>query len=218
MELCNSAKSSPQIFIERFLSLEELNGFSQSISNAYSAVQELYRSTPALGAFMVGGDLRPHLLRVYVEHSLQKYADTNTGFSHEIRPNFAKNCHHFRLYKNGLALTSHYMGSNCERPGGRKTLYKTNLSERNMNLFSFEDEGADNFKNIGYAQIMHGGFFRPSSILINIPSRDQTYSVGSFLLSVVGENKTQVEEILEEIPFKAHQTIEQLKNDNTQTG
>lgn len=196
------------------MSSGEFEGVSQSISNAYSAVEKIYKTTPALGAFMVGCDLRPHLLRVFVEHSLQKFADMREEFTHDIRQNQAKNCYHLRLYKNGLALTAHYMGAKCERPEARKTLYKANLSERNMDLFAFENEGTDDFKNIGYAQIMHGGIFRPSNILINIPSRDQTYSVGSLTLAVVSENKVQVEEIIEETPFRLHDAIEELKNGN----
>lgn len=214
METSNLSKTKTQLFLEGFLSQEEFEGISQSISNAYSAVEGVYKSTPALGAFMVGFDLRPHLLRVFVEHSLQKYADTHEEFTHEVRQNLARNCNHLRLYKNGLALTSHYMGSKCERPEARKALHKANLTERNGNLFEFENDEPDVFKNIGYAQIMHGGVVKPINILINIPSRDQSFSVGSLPLAIVGENKIQVEEIIEEAPFKLYETIEEMKNGN----
>ena len=79
-------------------------------------------------------------------------------------------------------------------------------------LFDFENNEQDIFKNIGYAEIMHGGFFKPTNIIINIPSRDQNYSVGAMSIAVVCENKTQVEEIIEETPFKLNEAIEELKN------
>lgn len=209
----NFSESQVQIFVEKFLSSEERQGISQSISNAYSAVDGIYKATPALGAFgMIGLDLRPHLLRVFVEHSLKKYADQQENFTHEIKPNTARNCSHLRLYKNGLALTAHYMGAKCERSKGRKALHKCNLSERNGNLFDYENNEQDIFKNIGYAEIMHGGFFKPTNIIINIPSRDQNYSVGAMSIAVVCENKTEVEEIIEETPFKLNEAIEELKN------
>lgn len=104
------------------------------------------------------------------------------------------------------------MGSHCERPEARKALHKANLSERNWDLFGFENDEIDPFKNIGYAQIMHGGIFKPAHILINIPSRDQMYSIGSFPLPVVSEVKSQVEEIIEETPFKLNETIKEIQN------
>lgn len=212
MHISNFPKSNTQIFVERFLTSDDIQGISQSISNAYSAVDEIYRITPALGAFMVGADLRPHLLRVFVEHSLKKYADLQEKFTHEIRPNSAHNCYHLRLFKDGLAFTSHYMGAKCERPEGRKAIHKYNLSERNGDLFDFEKSEPDIFNNIGYVQIMHGGLFKPENILLNIPSRDQTYSIGTMAIAVVFGNKTQVEEIIEESPFKLNEAIEELKN------
>lgn len=214
MDANSQPKTKTQLFVEKFLSSSELEGVSQSVSNAYAAVEFIYRSTPALGAFIPGGDIRPHLLRVCVEHSLQKFAALHDEFTHEIRLNQARNCYHLRVYKNGLALTAHYMGAKCERPEARKALYKANLSERNMDLFSFENEEADDFKNIGYAEIMHGGVVRPSNILINIPSRDQTYSMGSLTLAIVSENKAQVEKIVEETPYKLHEITEEIKNGN----
>lgn len=217
MHADNQQKTKTQQFIERFISSEELAGISQSISNAYSAVEEVYKATPALGAFMVGADLRPHLLRVFVEHSLQKFADNNKDFNHEIRPNAARNCWHLNVYKQGLALTTHYMGANCERTEGRKAIYKTNLSERNGDLFAFEKDEIDIFDKIGYGQIMHGGIAIPENILINIPSRDQSHSIGSMTLEIVKANKIQVEEIIEERPFKLPESIE-IQNGNKKAG
>jgi len=216
MDTNNQSKSQTQLFIQKLLTVGELDGISQSISNAYSAVEGIYKATPALGAFMVGSDLRPHLLRIFVEHSLQKFADNHAEFNHEIRQNFAKNCWHLRLYKKEFALTSHYMGAKCERTEGRKALHKANLSERNRDLFDFENDEIDVFKNIGYGQIMHGGVTKPSNILINIPSRDQLHSLGSMTLVIVNENKMQVEEIIEEAPYKLHEKIEELINGNNQ--
>ena len=214
MSLIQFSKTKTQLFLEKSLSQNELVGLSQSITNAYSAVDAFYKSTPALGAFMVGGDLRSHLLRVFVEYSLQKYADVNAGFTHEVRPNVANNCNHLRLYKNDLALTSHYMGAKCERLEARSALHKANLVERNGNLFELEESDADIFRNIGYAQIMHGGISKPLNILINIPSRDQLTIIGTMQLAIVTENKTQVEKIIDEMPFKLNDTIKELKNGN----
>ena len=213
MNAIQFSKTKTQLFVEKFLNTTELQEISQSIANAYSAVDGFYKATPALGKFLVGEDLRPHLIRVFVEHSLQKYADTNAEFKHEVKMNAARNCNHLRLFKKGLALTSHYMGTKCERPEARKALYKVNLTERNMDLFEFESNSKiDIFQDIAYAQIMHGGIDRPSNILINIPSQDQLSLLGSIALSVPNENKAQVEEIIEETPYKIKEIIEVVKN------
>ena len=208
------SKTETQLFVERFLTESDLYGLSQSISTAYASVNSLYKSTPALGAFLVGADLRPHLLRVVVEHLLQKFADTNAGFTHEVRQNIARNCNHLRIYKNGLALTSSYMGAKCERPKARKALHKINLSERNRDLFEFENIVSNKFENCSYAEIMHGGIYKPVNILINIPTRDQLGTLGSIELSVQDENKTLVEQILDEPPFTIKEIIEEFKNGN----
>lgn len=209
------SKTETQLFLDKFLSEDEFHGFSQSVVNAYSAVDGVYKATPALGAFgNIGFDLRPHLLRIFVEHSLQKYADTHNEFTHEIRLNIAKNCSHLRVYKNGLALTSHYMGANSDRPAARKALHKINLTERNRDLFEFENNHRDAFENVAYAQIMHGGIIRPTNILINIPSKDQYGTLGSIPLSIPTENKTQVEEIIDETPFKLKEAIEEYTSGN----
>ena len=182
MQPIKIVQSDAQKFIGKFLTQTELSEIPQCISNAYAAVENIYKSTPALGMFMIGFDLRPHLLRVFVEHSLQKYSDNHDAFSHEVRQNIAKNCNHLRLFKDGLAITAHYMGAKCERPEARKALYKTYLTERNGDLFEFENQEIDKFKNIAYAQIMHGGVSKPNNILINIPSRDQLSILGSMSL------------------------------------
>lgn len=206
------SKTEAQLFIEKFLSQDDFYGLSQSVVDAYSALEGVYKATPALGAFMVGYDLRPHLLRVFVEHQLKKYTDLNAGFSHEIRFNLAKNCQHLRLFKNNLALTSHYMGAKCERPEARSALYKANLSQMNLDFFDYEKTEQDILKNVAYAQIMHGGFVKPISILINIPTEDQIGTIGSFPLAIPDENKTKVEEIVEEESWKLKNTLEELKN------
>lgn len=206
------SKTHAQLFIEKFLNDNDLHGFSQTISSAYLAVNNLYKTTPALGAFLVGSDIRPHLIRITTEHLLQKFADVNDGFTHEIRKNIAKNCNHLRLYKNGLALTSHYMGAKCERPKARKALHKAHLSQRNMELFESENSELNLFKNIGYAEIMHGGIVKPENILINIPTRDQLDIVGSISLAVQEANKTLVEQIADEPPFTIKEVIEEFKN------
>lgn len=205
-------KSGAQEFIGKFLTHSELSEIPQCISNAYAAVDNVYKTTPALGMFMIGFDLRPHLLRVFVEHSLQKYSDNHDAFTHEVRPNTAKNCNHLRLYKDGLAITAHYMGAKCERPEARKALHKANLSERNGDLFAFENQETDTFKNIAYAQIMHGGVSKPNNILINIPSRDQLSIIGSMSLIIPAEIKVQVEQIIDETPFKLKETLEELQS------
>lgn len=206
------SKTETQLFVERFLSEGDLHGMSQTISTAYSAVNSLYKTTPALGAFLVGADIRPHLIRITVEHLLQKFADTNTGFTHEVRQNVAKNCNHLRVYKNGLALTSNYMGAKCERPRARKALHKASLTARN--LFEDEDNEFNIFQNSSYAEIMHGGIIRPINILINIPTRDQLGTIGSISLAIPEENKTLVEQITDEPPFSIKEVIEELKNGN----
>lgn len=213
MSKAGLSKTETQKFIHRFISNEDMREISRNITTAYSAVDEMYKSTPALGAFPVGGDIRAHLLRIVVEHLLQQVAD-NCGFTHEICKNAARNCNHLRIHKNGLALTSHYMGANCERREAREALHKRNLSERNFNLFDFEDNETDLFFNIGYAQIMHGGVIRPTNILINIPSRDQRRTLGSMSLLVVNENKTLVEEIVEEPPYKLKEALNEIKHGN----
>lgn len=214
MKSLKFTKTETQLFVERFLSQDDLNGMSQTISSAYSAVNNLYRMTPALGAFIVGSDIRPHLIRITVEHLLQRFADTNVGFTHEVRPNIAKNCNHLRLYKNGLALTSNYMGAYCERPRARKALHKANLSERNMDLFEFENNDLNLIQDARYAEIMHGGITKPINILINIPSRDQLGTIGSIAIAIFEENKTLVEQIADEPPFNIKNIIEELKNGN----
>lgn len=206
------SKTHAQLFIEKFLNDNDLHGFSQTISSAYLAVNNLYKTTPALGAFLVGSDIRPHLIRITTEHLLQKFADVNDGFTHEIRKNIAKNCNHLRLYKNGLALTSHYMGAKCERPKARKALHKAHLSQRNMELFESENNELNLFQNIGYAEIMHGGIVKPENILINIPTRDQLDIIGSISLAVQEANKTLVEQIADEPPFTIKEVIEEFKN------
>jgi len=211
MKRTEFSKNETQKFIHRFLSKEDLRGISQNITTAYSAVDEIYKSTPALGAFLVGADIRPHLLRIVAEHLLQQFAD-NSGFTHEVRKNVAKNCNHLRIHKNGLALTSHYMGANCERREARKALHKRNLSERNFDLFEFEDNETEFFLDIGYAQIMHGGVISPTNIIINIPTRDQRHTLGSMSLMVVNENKALVEEILDEPPYKLKEALNEIKN------
>lgn len=215
MQPIHVVKTNTQKFISKFLSQDELNEIPQCIANAYSAVDSVYKATPALGMFMIGFDLRPHLLRVFVEHSLQKYADNHNTFTHEVRPNAANNCNHLRLYKDGLAITAHYMGAKCERPEARKALHKMNLSERNGDLFEFEKQEIDAFKNIAYAQIMHGGVSKPNNILINIPSRDQLTIIGSMSLIIPAENKAQVEKIIDETPFKLKETLEELQSGNS---
>ena len=215
MQPIHVVKTNTQKFISKFLNQDELNEIPQCIANSYSAVDSVYKATPALGMFMIGFDLRPHLLRVFVEHSLQKYADNHNTFTHEVRPNAANNCNHLRLYKDGLAITAHYMGAKCERPEARKALHKINLSERNRDLFEFEKQEIDAFKNIAYAQIMHGGVSKPNNILINIPSRDQLTIIGSMSLIIPAENKAQVEEILDETPFKLKETLEELQSGNS---
>ncbi len=211
MKQTGFSKTETQQFIHKFLSKDDLRGISQSITTAYFAVDEIFKSTPSLGAFLIGPDIRPHLLRIVAEHLLQQFAD-GSGFTHEVRKNVAKNCNHLRIYKNGLALTSHYMGANCERREARKALHKRNLSERNFDLFEFEDNETDLFLNIGYAQIMHGGVISPTNIIINIPSRDQRQTLGSMSLMVVNENTTLVEEILDEPPYKLKEALNEIKN------
>lgn len=215
MKKIKFSKTETQLFLDKFLGEDEYLGISQSVVNAYSAVEGVYKATPALGAFGgIGFDLRPHLLRVFVEHSLQKYADTHNEFTHEIRLNIAKNCSHLRMYRKGLALTSHYMGAKSDRPAARRALHKINLTERNRDLFEFESSEEDVFQNIAYAQIMHGGIIKPANILINIPTRDQFGTLGSIPLVIPTENKTQVEQIIDEIPFKIKEAIEEFTNGN----
>lgn len=206
------SKTPAQKFIEQFLTQDDLDGISQHIASAYKATNELFRTTPALGAFLVGSDLRPHLLRVLTEYLLKQFADKNPDFSHEVRLNEARNCSHLRIYKNGLALTSHYMGAKCERPEARRALHEAHLAERNFSLFAFEENEPDICDDVGFAHIMHGGVVKPQEILINIPNRNQTGTWGSMQLALQDEDKAAVEQILDEPPYKLKKIIEELQS------
>jgi hypothetical protein len=190
--------------VERFLAKDDLNGLGLAISTAYKGCAVFCRNHWVTGSFPVGIEQRAHLLRAFVDHGLMRFADEREDFTHEIRPNNARNCLHVRIYKNGLALTAHFMGRKRFRRYARAARNRELLAERNTpDLFGYEDKFLDAFKDIGYAQILHGGSWdRPVFLKLVIPTRDQA-RIGAHMPLPIPEPDVVVAELIrEEISLK----------------
>src|SRR6266852_2508257 len=156
--------------LTKFLTEDDFNALGLVVSTAYKACSQFMARNVVTGTFPVGKELRPHLLRAFVDHSLMKLADQAPGFVQEVRPNIARNCHHVRIQKGGLVLTAHYMGRKSPfRRMARFAVNRKNLSARNGELFDFESKDLDAFGDFGYAQILHGGYSSPELLLLVIP-------------------------------------------------
>lgn len=188
--------------ITRFLALEELDAIGMSLSNAYSACNEFMQLNVVMGAFPIGIEQRPHLLRAFVDHSLMRLADTLPGFHHELKPNAARNCQHVRIHKSGLAITAHYMGRKKFRKSARRAVNRAVLGMRNPDLFGFESTDLDLFQHNGYAQILHGGITKPDMLVIAIPTRDQVHVGAAMSLTIPTPDRVEAESILEEMEYR----------------
>ncbi|SRR6266567_829475 len=190
--------------VERFLAKDDLSGLGLVISTAYKGCAMFCRNHWVTSYFPVGMEQRAHLLRAFVDHGLMRFADEREDFTHEIRPNNARNCHHVRIFKNQLAITAHFMGRKKFRRYARVARNREFLAERNTaDLFGYEDKFLDVFNDTGYAQILHGGSAdRPEFLKLVIPTRDQASIAAHMPLAIPEPDVVVAELIREEITLK----------------
>ena len=192
--------------IAKFLTDDDLKAIGLAVSTAYKACAEFTRKNFVTGSFPVGVEQRSHLLRAFADHGLLRLADGRSEFTHEIRPNNARNCHHVRIYKNGLAMTAHFMGRNRRRfrHFARSALNREMLAFRNTpDLFGYEQAELDLFKDMGYAQILHGGGGDiPELLKLVVPTRDQARIGAHMPLPIPAPDVVAAELIREEMDIQ----------------
>lgn len=183
-----------------FLDEEDYVNLGTAVVTGYKACNSFMESNKVLSNFIVGMEQRSRLISVFVEHSL-----TNLdGFTSEIKPNAAKNCHHARIYKNKFAITAHFLGrGKTPRKMPNSALNRAVLSDRNMSLFPDEDTTPDlSNVDMGYGWLLHSGFITPRDMSLAIPTRDQKNIFALTPLPMAEVKQSDVEQVHEEMVIK----------------
>ncbi len=186
--------------LSSLLNEEDYVNLGTAVVTGYKACDSLIESNKVLNNFIVGIEQRSRLISVFVEHTLMNM----DGFTCEIKPNTAKNCHHARIYKNKFAITAHFLGrGKTPRKIPNLALNRAILSDRNMSLFPDEDTTPDlSIGDMGYGWLLHSGFITPRDISLAIPTRDQKSIYALTSLPITNVNQSDVEQVREEIAIK----------------
>lgn len=198
---------------DKYLTEEDYYALSQAVMSAYLACDQLMATNSIFTGFSVGRELRPHLLRVFVERALHLIPSTYPNFHIEITPNAAKNCSHVRLYRDNLVITSHFIGEKNFRNLGRPAINRAILASCNSDLFGeqFSLDLSDNQEH-QYFQLLHGGSSHVPEILMLIkPSTNQQQILASYILPKTESSPIKSEQIIDE--FKPRLRLRDLENE-----
>ena len=99
------------LLVPNKLDNSDLELIGEKIVLAYRACDEFMASNAVTSGYLVGMEQRSRLISPFVEYALSQMGH---NFFSEIKPNKANNCHHTRIYKNGLTLTAHFLGKRSE--------------------------------------------------------------------------------------------------------
>lgn len=205
-----------KLLLTQWLSEEDFANIGQAVANGYSGCNALMSNNIIFSAFAIGRDLRSRLLNVCVEYELDRISMNRPEFKPQIQYNNAHNCLHLRLHKDGLILTSHFMGKDFRTLRKKVRIAKNRemLADRNGDLFEEETKKIDiSINGIAYCQVIHGGNTRPILSMLAIPTYDQLGISASCELPTP-EPEIVSEEKIEEYIIKLHTQTEEFENGN----
>ena len=198
--------------LDNWLSEQDYQRLGQAVADGYQACDQLMSDNTIFTHFGVGMDHRSHLIRLYVEYFLNNIPNDSAGFFSEIKPNSIKNCWHVRLYKQGLTLTSHFMGRHNYRSSARPAINRAIMAGQNEDLFADEantiDISDDNQR--AYCHIIHGGSGKPEYSILAIPNRDQKSYDATCKLHCPIPHLPKIEEVSDQILMRLKQQTNAL--------
>jgi len=167
--------------LNRWLAEDDYGLLGQAVVDGYSACDEFMSKNIVFSEFALGREHRSHLLRVFVDHALNNVPLKNKSFKQELSSNKARNCWHIRLHKDGLVITSHFMGKRKFRKMARPAVNREILADMNGDLFAGESDQLDVCVESGaaYCNLLHGGRKSPDLSMLVIPNRDQARTIGA---------------------------------------
>lgn len=188
-------------FYAQHLNDTEINAFSKAVHSGYWAVNEIFKIYPFLGNFLPGYDIRPNLINVAVQFELCKMSVH--GFQSKIQKNAAGNCNHLVLLKDGLQVTTHYLGSTKPRKMARSAICREPYAAaNNMDLFAdfCAEDNVSNEHHL-YCHLYHSGKDKPEFVALAAPNNRQTGIIGNiFKLPIIQKEELEkTEEIKETI-------------------
>lgn len=190
-----------RLVLKNTLDEVDYENLGKAVTTAYKACNALMENNTVLNNSIVGMEQRSRLISVFVEHSLAGVC----GFTSEIKPNAANNCHHTRISKNNFVITAHFLGRGARvRKLPNCAINRAMLSDRNMSLFPDEEGNIPDFcsENGGYGWVLHHGLVEPQTVSLAIPTRDQRDIYAFTPLPVVDVKVSEIEEIREEVSVK----------------
>lgn len=194
--------------LDNFFSDDDYDLLGQAICKGYSACREHMRSSPVLWNFPPGRDQWSQLIRTFVEKALSDAPIA--GWYSEYPLYTQRNGRYTRFSKNGLTLTSHFVGYGTNRrDDARRAVYRAELADRNLDLFSNVEKPKVSEQTPTYCKILHGGYVGkiPEVAMLAIPVGDQRELLTPLKLPVTEPIDAPVEEIEDRIEtrlFKGH--------------
>jgi len=211
------AESDAKLILGKWLNEPDYPKIGQAIANGYSGCNHVMRNNVLFSSFAIGRDFRSRLLGICVEYELDKMCLELDGFSPEIAFNKAKNCLHLRIHKDGLVITSHFMGKNIAsiRSSVRIAKNRAILADRNGDLFAdcFDEVDISDQTGAAYCQIMHGGFEKPVLSMLVVPNQNQHGILAKSSLPIP-EPEIVSEEKIEEYVLRLKSQTEEFENGN----
>jgi hypothetical protein len=196
--------------LDQWLDDADYQALAQEAANAYAACDGLMSTSAVLSDFPPGRELRGYLLGPFVQHSLTNVALIRPRFNTELKANEAKNCTHLRLHKAGeLVMTAHYLGGHDLRDSARPAVNRASLASRNYDLFADDDVPAVSEQHGPlYCQLLHGGTYQLSHLVLAIPAANQREIVASCELPIPASEPARAEQILEEMAINIRKQLD----------
>jgi hypothetical protein len=189
------------ILVESGLTEQHFSALGAAISEAYAAVSGLSNSVPMLGSTFLPGHRSLGFMRnVAVQYALHLKAKETRLFQTEYSWNAINNHAFLQLKHQRVQFTAHYLGPKGTRRI-RKAIYRSELQMRNGDLFAAEKKRPDiHPSGEVYAQIVHGGLFKPVVSAIRIPNRDYlSRKLSSFILEIEEPSLVAIENVKDRI-------------------
>ena len=196
-----------KLLLDKWLTRDDYEALAVGTVTAYKACNDFFRSNVVTDNFLPGVELQSYFLNPFVQYSLFQLANEREGFRYEFKPNNAHNCWHLRLHKDGLSMTSHFLGRNNDRTMARSAKNRAVLLSKNYDLFESEPDKSIASEHL-YCQLYHGGWLRPEQIVIAVPTSDQSMLTHITNLEIVEPDITKAEQIREEMTFRLLTGIE----------